>query len=506
MRVLYKNFLKQECNKHIKRYFDYLRTLNSDVARISERTGTTVNKKMKRPSYWYVYDHFNPFKVKPEKKLQTYSYTITKRIAELSYEPMSALTNRIPKDDGSFRKTNVFSLPDAALSRLIYKSLLHKNINRFIASSYAYREDRDSHDSILEISLEWSRLRRIFVAEYDFSKFFDNIEHEYIWEVIDRYKILITGEERYVVNKFLKSKTCDAKSYSPAGGKERSVGVPQGTSISLFLANIACWELDRELAKLGVSFSRYADDIVIWDRDYAKVVQGYELIASFGERMGVPINIGKSEGISLVSEKKGEIFTKSSIKYLGYKISLDCVSINDNSTKKIQKKISWIIYQNLLQPLKRDIFNPSRLSGLDWDYVVAIGQIRSYLYGGLNYRQLRQFIAGASKKLNFRGLMSYYPVVNDERQLKELDGWLLYSLKQSLRLRQRLWQNHSGQNLPGSKLNWIEGLEGLASWQSPTGKRYDLRVPSFLLINKAIRKGIEQSGLRSVANPNLSYY
>jgi len=45
------------------------------------------------------------------------------------------------------------------------------------------------------------------------------------------------------------------------GSPRRERGIPQGTSISLFLANVAPWDLDRSLERLGVSFVRYADGV-----------------------------------------------------------------------------------------------------------------------------------------------------------------------------------------------------------------------------------------------------
>jgi hypothetical protein len=50
-------------------------------------------------------------------------------------------------------------------------------------------------------------------------------------------------------------------SYKPLS---QGFGIPQGTSISLFLANVAAYALDRRLETLGVGFVRYADDTIIW--------------------------------------------------------------------------------------------------------------------------------------------------------------------------------------------------------------------------------------------------
>lgn len=55
-----------------------------------------------------------------------------------------------------------------------------KNRHRFSLFSYAYRNDRNVHFAIQDISVELSQGSRIFVAEFDFSKFFDSNSHKYL--------------------------------------------------------------------------------------------------------------------------------------------------------------------------------------------------------------------------------------------------------------------------------------------------------------------------------------
>jgi RNA-directed DNA polymerase len=190
---------------------------------------------------------------------------------------------------------------------------------------------------------------------------------------------------------------------------------------------------------------------------------------------------------------------------LGYSISLSSLSFNAKSVKEIKQKLSYLAYQNLLQPLKQGIFNGSRLSGIDWDYLVALSQIRRYLYGGLTDRALRLYLRGQIQHLNFRGLMSYYPLVNDSKQISMLDGWLVYMLKQCLIRREQLWRDNHGLTLPGPRPDWIENLTALKTWTDPASVTYDLRVPSFALINKAMQVGIKKVGVAAVSSSSSPY-
>jgi hypothetical protein len=430
------------------------------------------------------------------------------KLKNFSYQPQTALTHVIPKPSGGNRELNIFPIPDAAISRLVYKSLLKKNVNRFSAYAYAYREDRTAHDAILRIEYDWRTKNRIYVAEFDFSKFFDRIEHRYLWDVLDNRGFLFTELERYVLKVFLSSYSSDATQYTPGGGVQRERGIPQGTSVSLFLANVACWELDQEMERIGVNFARYADDTLVWSNSYEQIVRAYDAIEYFGKLMGVPINFDKSEGIAIISERKSEeMKCKSKVVFLGYDISLKCVSISAKNERTIKEKISSIIYENLLQPIKQNIFNLSRLNVLDWDYVVTLYQIRRYLYGGLDDTKLRCFKLGTIPQLRFRGVMSYYPLVDDDDQLRNLDGWLIHSLKQALHLRQKIWMDQKEIQLPGPIVDWIDNIVSIKKWTSLiNGKVYDLRIPSFVQINQAMRIGLKQGGVESVANPRSKYY
>jgi RNA-directed DNA polymerase len=508
MRKIIKEALLSECMKLIGRHYEYLYQLEENTKRKSRRISEPVQKIIKKPSYWSIDPRFDPFTIRKSNRVNNLSFTLDNQLRKLEYSPKTAIIYEIPKESGKKRELNVFQIPDAAISMLIYKSLLSKNVNLFSAYAYAYREDRNIHDAIMNISSGWRNQNRVYIAEFDFSKFFDKISHEYLWKTLVSYDFLYTEIEEYVIKRFLTSDYASAKNYNPDRGEKRIKGIPQGTSISLFLANVACYELDHELESIGVHFCRYADDTLIWTNSYEKIVNAYDIINFFSKQMDVPINFKKSDGISIISEKENEeMTTKKEVVYLGYNISLRKISISPKSIINLKCKISYMIYENLLQPLNNNIFNENRLNLIDWDYLTALGQIRRYLYGGLDDTKLRQFRFEVINQLHFRGFMSYYPLVNDEEQLKKLDGWLIYSLKQALLKRENIWHKTKGIILPGPKLGWINDIENIKKWIDPnSGIRYDFRIPSFLMINKTIRIGLRRGGIQSVMNPKSKYY
>jgi hypothetical protein len=63
--------LKEECNKHVRRYFDYLYEINERADRKAARLGVDKEKDVKRPRYWSLDTRFNPFKVRLKRSLDT---------------------------------------------------------------------------------------------------------------------------------------------------------------------------------------------------------------------------------------------------------------------------------------------------------------------------------------------------------------------------------------------------------------------------------------------------
>lgn len=499
--------LQQECSKWVDRHNEYLYELDQEAKRIAKRTGATPHKKIYVPEHWATHPNFDPFSVRINKKLKSFAHAISHKLRALEYKPQTALLRRVPKSDGTLRDVCVFQIPDAVVSRVVYKSLLYKNAHRFSAYSYAYREDVGVHEAVTNIFHDWQGRERIYVAEFDFSKFFDNIEHRFLWEAIKRAGFLMTQVERHVIEEFLTCRALDQSVYRSDDGRARTKGIPQGTSISLFLANAACWELDRGLERLGVGFARYADDTVVWSESYEKVVESYELLRRFSTVMGAPINYRKSEGIHLLScAKKNEISSKEHVTFLGYEVEPHGIRIAEKQIANIKRNISKLIYCNLLKLPKGGAWNPDRLKEIDFDYLVALSQIRRYLYGGLTDSALLNYVRGITPRLNFRGLMSYYPVVNDEVQLRKLDGWLRYCLIRTLLKRQTLIAAMGGPAvLPGPLPDWIENLHKIR-YVKIDDEKYDFRIPSFQLIYRVLSVALERGGSRLFAATSNAYY
>lgn len=496
--------LLTEIEEHIyrvaKRKADEFHRYHNQLELMYQREKRRVNhpakKKVMVPQEWLVDKKYNPFYViKHQKQI---ARSIFHKLISGNYTPYKPYLKEIPKKNSlKTRPIYLFQIPDEAVSNYLYSKLLDKNKHRFSSFSYAYRRDRNVHFAIQDIALDIKQNPRMFISEFDFRDFFGSIQHEYLLNQLNQNGFLISKFEKEVISSFL---------------KHFDKGIPQGTSISLFLANLACWKLDKQLEAEGLRFARYADDTVIWTNSYSKICKSFDIIQEFSRQTGVELNFDKSNGISLLSKKgmPSEFgIGKTSIEFLGYQLSGENVSIKNESVKKIKKQISYILYKNLIQPLNKIPLQSVSIpaNNNDSDFITAIMQVRRYLYGNLNESMLRNYLNGSYKRLNFKGVMNFYPLVDDELQMKQLDRWLLSTILNVLKKRSKLLikHGHNRSNQFPFNLNKDTLLVECRS-RRINGKKGLIEIPSFTRIYSAIKEELVTKGIERTMHPKSNQY
>ena len=326
--------IREEALKLIVRHQIDAQRVHDELARQERRTGVQNPKIIRQPDYWSVDQGFNPYKVRP--KARRIADAMRAALADREYKPRTSAIYQVPKSDGTMRDVSVFQVADNAISRMYYRRLTAKNTARLSPRCYAYRRDVSLHDAVFHAASEFRQDIRIFVAEFDLARFFDSISHDHIKRVLHDGRFLSTWQERLVVDGFLAAPSLPVSGYVANGGQRRERGVPQGTSISLFLANIAGYPLDRALERLGVGFVRYADDTLIWSNNYSELCRGVDALNEVSRQMGVSINLQKSEGISLLTDKaeRAEFKSKTSVSFLGYSISRRTISLKEGFVRR----------------------------------------------------------------------------------------------------------------------------------------------------------------------------
>lgn len=258
---------------------------------------------------------------------------------------------------------------------------------------------------------------------------------------------------------------------------ENGRGVPQGSSISLFLANVACLDLDIELEREGAVFARYADDTIILCSSYEMAHRCANRMLAHGTRSRTEINFDKSEGIFLITpEPRGEMRAKRHFDFLGNRISQTSVTIAPRSVHRIKRRISEMIHRHLLYYPKQGLFSATRIgpNSLDWDLVTCINEIRRYLYGSVTDADLTAALTNPAAPLRKTlSLLSYYPLVDDPTIFRQLDGWLVDVIQRAQKER----KNHIDHLVAGYHLYTEQEIIS-GSWYANLIPN-ETRLPSF---------------------------
>lgn len=482
--------------------------------RFERRTGLVANvPPQSSPAHWGFHPQFDPIHcIRHSKYIAKH---IWRKIETDNYDPIPAVKFDIPKPGGGTRPIMSFSIPDSALANLLHRRLTKRNSRLFSGYSYAYRKDRNVFDAILLLQRSlWNS--KTYIIQFDFRSFFDSISQEYLKKIVsDEDRFIISMAERKVINSFLSHRYARFDEYQTAGFLSRDRGVPQGSSLSLFLANAAAHDLDLALERQNGTFVRFADDVVAVTHSYADAERVAAQFRQHCNATELEINYEKSPGIKyfdigpsldkrslfIDNDDGGSLETIEKFDFLGHSFSQHGTGLSEKSVKRIKRRISRIVYIHLLLYPRRGQFTGNRLSqtAYDWDLVTCLNEIRRYMYGGLFESEIYAFLTLGTKLRAVRGLMAFYPMVTDPRDLVALDGWLLNIVKRALRERHRVLHGLGYNVAPLSNSSLLSG-----NWYNEPTIQHECKMPSFIMGWRAARKFYLRFGLNEIRAPN--YY
>jgi group II intron reverse transcriptase/maturase len=205
-----------------------------------------------------------------------------------SYQPGLIRRVWIPKSGGGERGLGIPNVVDRIVQQAVHQVLSPHYEPTFHASSHGFRPGRSCHTAIaearghLEEGHEW-------VVDLDLEKFFDRVHHD---RLIARLGQRV--KDRGLID--LIRRMLKAKVIMPDGVVvSTEEGAPQGGPLSPLLSNIVLDELDRELARRGHRFVRYADDCNIYVRSERAGQRVMASVVRFIEsRLRLKVNAAKS--------------------------------------------------------------------------------------------------------------------------------------------------------------------------------------------------------------------
>lgn len=488
----------EEAKLRLRKYEARLEYRKKYLERVRKRTGKTVSSpSISKPKIWSHHRQFDPAYCLSHARFLAKS--IIRAVRSDSYKPICSYRFGFRKPSGDFRNVDIFGIPDAALASLLSEAVRERNQKIFSATSFAYMPSKTSLDAVFRLK-QYLDSAKVYISKYDFANYFGSIRTKFIYEeVLNSDRFLLTKFEKKVIGSYLSHDfACQDGTF---GMRDR--GIPQGNSLSLFIANAVGHYLDTGLDKLSGNYIRYADDSVLVNYSYEDAISAISAFRDFSRETGVEVNQLKTTGISIFSASPEEMRSVSHVDFLGYRFAEGGITISESGVERIKNRCAQIIYESLLLYSKRHgALNCKRLDGtqLDWDYVSCVHRLRSYINGPFRNSELEAFLEGRKRIKVLSGCISYYCLSDSVAEFSKLDGWLVWAIERALVEREKIIRKHCGKS--GWKvLSKNEIISG--SWFDRGKYEYEVKVPSFVLAWRSSKKCWAQHGSLGVATPGV---
>jgi RNA-directed DNA polymerase len=219
------------------------------------------------------------------------------RLAQtLSLSPKAQPVRRvwIPKPGtAEFRPLGIPVMSDRAGQALAKLALEPEWEAKFEPNSYGFRPGRSCHDAIEAIHASINQQDK-YVLDADIEKCFDRICHQALVNKLHTFPFLGRA-----ITAWLKAGVMDGAELFPT-----ETGAPQGGVLSPLLMNVALHGLETAITTAFPVFNggrrwqprviRYADDLVVFHRDYDVIVQAQDIASRWLQEMGLALKPSKT--------------------------------------------------------------------------------------------------------------------------------------------------------------------------------------------------------------------
>lgn len=290
---------------------------------------------------------------------------------------------QIPKDNGDMRIVYVNENIDRIFLSIV-NNLFFEMFPEFIHNACkSYQSGIGCGKIVQEVSRRMIKTDNEKVGvKLDLSKYFDSVPIKYVDEIFDRMEGKV-GKSKIIdiVRRYYHTDLC----FDFNGNLiEHFQSLKQGCAVASFLADAVLYHLDDTVSKLNVYYVRYSDDLLI-------IGTGWEVAFKIIQNM-------LSEMKMTLNPKKVEIVHKDKwVKFLGFNIKGNQITLSKNRIKSFQKEIEKRTINSPKNTLKR-----------------AINQVNSYLYKGDG---------------TYSWATSVLPIINVEKDIETLNQFVMDALR-----------------------------------------------------------------------------
>jgi hypothetical protein len=314
----------------------------------------------------------------PEIRLAMYNAIVTD-----NYEIAPPHQAQIPKDNGDMRIVYVNENVDRIFLSIV-NNLFFEMFPEFVHKSCkSYQSGIGCGKIVQEVSRQVIKTDSNVVGfKADLTKYFDTVPLRYIDDVFDRME-----------NKHGKSKIIDIvrKYYHTDlcfdfNGEliEMYQSLKQGCAVASFLADAVLYHLDDTVSMLPGYYVRYSDDLLYIGNEWGAA---FPVVRSILSDMNMTLNPKKVE----------QVYKDRWVKFLGFNIKGDQITLSSNRVKSFQKEIaSRTIKQRNISLTK------------------AVNSVNNYLYKGDG---------------KYSWATSVLPIINVDKDIETLNTFVMDALR-----------------------------------------------------------------------------
>jgi len=260
-----------------------------------------------------------------------------------TYQPGMIRRVWIPKSGGQ-RGLGIPNVIDRLVQEATRQVLEPLYEPTFHPNSHGFRPNRSCHTAIAQASV-FVEMGHEIMVDLDMEKFFDKVPPQ---RLLSRLKQQVAdGRIIRLISRMLK-----AKVVMPDGVVvSTEEGVPQGGPLSPLLSNIVLDELDKELARRGHHFVRYADDVNIYVRTKRA---GQRVMASVTRFIERRLRLKVNQDKSAVARPEERHFLGFSLRMNTQREEVE-VQLSKRTLKRINQRIAELTPRNWGNSLKRCI-------------------------------------------------------------------------------------------------------------------------------------------------------